>query len=670
ELTRSKTQAVFRASDMMDQRSEDNCANMEQATGIITMAAILPIACTLACYPFTKKGKTMSNKQLMHFNVIASVLPLIPTIGIILWGNEKQKEASRIGRFQAKKNELKDPKNFVIYTPEQIEAAKILAKNIPDKKDIKNISKVFAEMKQMSKDKVEYEKWLKDRISNKDEIQKILNTKFTSEQIAQGEEDKEIIVNIVKDVNMSAETYCENVDNAFDSIGMISFVTNIPIFLGVNKILKKFKNVSQVTKIITPIFACTLFSLSMMFWCTHEKKQASRVGRFIKRQEILDNPELIMAYSDEQIKQAKDIKAPKIKKGFFEEIKDNFTFFGKYFKDKKEYEKYKKTTAKENENLYEALKQTDISEKQQKEAKNLQEKTFRSFDKIDEMSQRYSEDIEAATQVTMQLVNPIFTLISMGIPSVITVLLLKGKFPLKGLAKTVSKIVLNKESSLRIFIDKASQIINKDKELKKDFSKIIVDKKVQEKFINHPELNKIYMELISLNEKYLAQIEKIKDKNNPKEIIKNIAKDISDEHLKQDPVSKWVKNLLIDIIKLRTNIKFKNKLIEKPIKKSAKNKDPLKIITDFYKEYKTLCKSFLLGGFLPVIGIGFGIPFAISSWMTNIQIKAGRIGIMKAMEEIDNPKLFVKDNTETQKQNYDRKNLFNTFTVGLSSQLK
>ena len=60
-----------------------------------------------------------------------------------------------------------------------------------------------------------------------------------------------------------------------------------------------------------------------------------------------------------------------------------------------------------------------------------------------------------------------------------------------------------------------------------------------------------------------------------------------------------------------------------------------------------MCNSLLLGGFIPILGIGVGIPWAISSWFTNIQIKAGRIGIMKAMEEIDNPKLFVKNDTET-----------------------
>lgn len=652
ELTKSKAQAVFRASDIMDKRSEDNCADMERTTGIISTVALLPVLGTFMYYPsyLTKKGKPMNSKQLTRFNLISMALILIPSIGLSLWSNSKQKDASRIGRFQAKQHELKDAKNFAIYTPEQIEAAKILAKNIPDKKDKKSIAKLFADMKQMSQDKVEYKKWLETKISSQEEIQKILNTEFTPKQIAQGEEDKEIIVNIVKDVNMNAEAYSENVENAFDTIGMMSLITDIPIYFGINKLLKNFKNVSPATKQIAPWLACTFFPLAMLFWATREKKEASRVGRFVKRQEILDNPELIMSYSDEQLKQAENIKGPSLKKGFFKKIGDNFTFFGKYLKEAKEYKEYKKTTAKENEKLYEALKQTDISKSQLKEAKNLQEKTFRTFDKVDEMSQRYSEDTEAATEIAKQLMNPIFTMIGIGIPALAAVAVAKGKFPLKGIIKTASNFALKKDSSIRTFIDKASEIINKDAGLKKDFSKIFIDKKVQERVLTHPEMQKLYLELASKNEKILTRILKIKDSKDTKE-IENIANEVVNANFKQDPVSKWFRNLSEDIFKLWANKKFKTQTIDELAAKSAPKTDSHKKTMKFYNEYKTLCNTLLFGGFIPILGVGVGIPFAIASWMTNIQVKAGRIGVMKAMEEIDNPKLFVKDDPENKSGN-------------------
>ena len=648
ELTKSKAQAVFRASDMMDKRSEDNCANMEQFMWLIGVVAVLPLSAFMY-YPLylTKKGKPMSNKQSTYFNLVAVAVALIPGIGLTLWGNAKQKEASRIGRFQAKKNELKDAKNFVIYTPEQTEAAKIIAKNIPDKKDKKSISQLLASMKEMSKDKVEYQKWLKQRVSSEEEIQKILNTEFTPEQLAQGEEDKEIIVNIVKDVNMSAETYSENVENVFDTIGMLSGFIAIPIGFGVNKILSKFKKVSPTTRPIVSIFSATLFALGMMFWETHEKKKGSRIGRFMKRQEILDNPELIMAYSDEQLKQTQNFKAPKLKQSSALNFVDNIKFFGKYLKDLKAYNKYKETTAKENEKLYEALKQTDVSEVQLKEAKNLQQKTFRTFDKIDEMSQRYSEDTEAATEIVKQLISPIFSTIAILTPVTFAYAVAKGKIPLRGIFKTVSNIALKKDSSLRVFVDKANAVMKKDKALRKDFSNIF-DKNARERLINHPEIQPLFAELALKHEKHIPRIAKCAEAKDI-EGFSNIGHEVMADQFKQDPFSKWVRNLSGDIFKLWANKKFKieTNTAKKIVKETPKNSDPFEPLKKVYNNYKTLCNSLLLGGFIPILGIGVGIPWAISSWFTNIQIKAGRIGIMKAMEEIDNPKLFVKNDTET-----------------------
>ena len=41
ELTNKKAQTVIRATEMMDARSEDNCQDMEQLTGLISMVPVL-----------------------------------------------------------------------------------------------------------------------------------------------------------------------------------------------------------------------------------------------------------------------------------------------------------------------------------------------------------------------------------------------------------------------------------------------------------------------------------------------------------------------------------------------------------------------------------------------------------------------------------------------------
>ncbi len=131
ELTRQKAETVIRASEMLDKRSENNCEDMEQATGIAAaLAALVPSLGSAAAQAHLMM-KSGNKKAIAIARIVGAVGTLAIGIAAILIGNSKQKEASRIGRFQAKENELKDVKNFVMYTPEQIKAAEERAKDFP-----------------------------------------------------------------------------------------------------------------------------------------------------------------------------------------------------------------------------------------------------------------------------------------------------------------------------------------------------------------------------------------------------------------------------------------------------------------------------------------------------------------------------------------------------------
>lgn len=611
ELTEAKAKVVVRAAELLDKRSEDNCENMEQSIGIITLLAMLPFI----FLPSLVMKSNIAQKMKTKLNIVQNFGMFAVIIGLTLWGNEKQKDASRVGRFQAKQHELKDVKNFVIYTSEQIEAAKILAKNIPDKKDEKGIAKMLNDMKQMSQDKEEYKKWLEQKVNNQEDIQKILDTEFTPEQMAQGEEDKEIIVNIVKDINIKAEEYSENTENAYDTMAVFTGLGGIGLGFVLQKI---FKKIPPSVKGFLPAISGLVLGLGVLLSGTAEQKKAARVGRFVKTKEILENPKVLMAYTDEQLKQVENVKAPQQKKGFFEKITSNFKFLETYSKEKKEFEKYLKTEARENEKLYEALKQVDVSQKQLKDAEHLQEKTFNAFDKIDEMSQRYSEDIEAGTDIAKQLVGTIWGLVSSAAVLLVPLLALKGKLPVHKFAKWASNIALDQGSSLKKLLDKGYEIIAKDKTLKEDLSKAIFIKASREKLAQNAELKDILTKL---------EVE-----------VKDIQK-----HFKQGRVATWFRNILTDISKLWAKSKLKSAQV-KP------SKEVMDKFTFNYDNYKTLWNSIIIAG-IPVTGLLIGVPYAFNSWLTSIQKKAGKIGIMKAMEEIDNPKLYIDfDKEENEEQ--------------------
>ena len=753
ELTTQRAQTVIRATEMMDARSEDNCQNMEMLTGILSSFGLLSIPILqpfLTKYLAKRNGEKqaaaeklvnddfkankiteevrkakldeISNKFLkksvrtpiyVALGGLGATLAL--AIGFILWGNSKQTEASRIGRYQAKQNELKAVENFVVYTPEQIEKAKEIAKNIPDEKDRNSISKMLKELKEIQKDKKAYKAWVAQKDPN--EIEKLKQVNLSPEQLKIGEEDKELIVDAVKEINIKAEEYSENVENSFDTLQTTSWLIAIPFGMAINKILK-MTNTSKKLRVGISFLVPTLTSLGISLKGTMEEKKASRVGRYKARQDLLKNPARLMAYSDEEMKKAENIKAPRQKQSFFSKLGDSFAFLGRYFKDKREYNKYKKSGQKENEKLQKALMQIETTDAQKTEAKNLQKNVFRAFDEVDEMSQRYSEDVEAGTEIAKEVGVIAWGLGSILATSITAVQIGKGKFPLAKIGNWLTNLTFNSQSGIKKAINGFYEVLKKqDKSVIHDFQKSIVRGNTKE-FFEKPE-NKVLKDAVQPLIEEFAKIgdDGLENALKNKKGISAVFSDIFKQHLKQTAVAKWVRNLMAQGSKLWARNKIKGHIdtyeIARKIKDTAKNEklrellavpnseekfvkladdllgeapqpvkdrfvDALKKGTQdidklrdnldkmsvyeirknldkvintieealgtniAYKNYKTLFNTEIAGG-VPILAIIIGIPYAFNAWLTNIQKKAGKIGIMKAMDKIDDARVFAPE---------------------------
>lgn len=625
ELTEEKAKTVIRAAELLDNRSENNAENMEQLTGIISSIAILipALGSEFLLLHLMKKGKKIPK----GLPFASPVLTLATAVGLILWGNAKQKQASRIGRFQAKQNDLKDVKNFVIYTPEQIERAVEKAKEIPDEKERKGLMKLIAEMKDVFSDKEAYKKWMKSK--DPQAIEKLKELACTPEQLKQGEADKELIVDAVKDINIKAEEYSENVENVFDTMSTVSWLAAIPLTMGVNKIIKHVNSFPQKLRpLISTVVGLTV-GIGITLWGTAEQKNAARIGRYKARQELMKNPASLLAFSKEEMEQAKDIKAPEQKISFWKKIGQNFSFLPQYLKDKKEYKEYKEKTQKQNEKIINVLKQdTTISEKQLNDAKHLQEKVFTAFDEVDEMSQRYSEDVEAGTDIAKEVGVSIWTIGSMGALAAAALLISKGKFPLHKIIKGVSSMSLDKNSKLKTAIDKVYDAVKGDKNLKQKLNYAIANGDFSEiKYI--PKLKEPLRELMT---EFGSVTVKLKDGE-------QAALEALKTHFKKGAIAKWFRSFTYQCLKLWGKNKSSSMGIELP-KEVAEN------LKFNYKNYNTLINTGIVAG-APVLGIIIGVPYAFNAWLTNIQKKAGKIGIMKAMEKIDDDRVFVNHNENT-----------------------
>lgn len=678
ELTQKRAEAVIRATEIMDARSEDNCQDMEQLTGLISMVPVLGL--TFAQIPlinFTDKKltaginkrinklneeiKNLADENAKHLKIternkliekaskiskkitkngpfVMLGLMLASAVGMILWGNSKQKEASRIGRYQAKQDELKGLENFVIYTPEQLEKAKEIAKTIPDEKERNSISKMLKELKDINADKKAYKEWLAAK--DPDEIEKLKSVNLSPEQLQKAQEDKELIVDAVKEINIKAEEYSENVENSFDTLGMLSWIIATPLGFGINKLLKLAKTDKKIRTIVsTAVPVMTSFGIQMTG--TLEEKNASRIGRYKARQDLLKNPARLMAYSDDDMQKAENIKADKQKQSFWQKLGGSFSFITAYFKDKSEYEKYKKTTQKQNEKLQKAFKEIEISETQKAEAETLQKNVFRAFDEIDEMSQRYSEDVEAGCDIAKEVGATIWTLGSMLGLGFLAASVVKGKFPLVKTVNWLTNLTFDAKSPIKSAVNNIYDVVKKsDKVTVQKFQKAIVSGNLKT-FLNDPRNNA----LKDAVEPLMAELGKIgksgitnavtgTNKRNMSEIFSELFA----SHFKQTALAKWTRNMFSQCAKLWAKSKASKADIEIP-----KGMQEQLGMNFNYKNYKTLINTGLVAG-IPILGIIFAVPYAFNAWLTNIQKKAGKIGIMKAMDKIDAPEVFASEN--------------------------
>ncbi len=135
-------------------------------------------------------------------------------VGAQIWATNLQVNSSKIARFQARES-LDDPKNFVVYTPEQIsEAEKELGEHperLKEKRKNKKLNQgFFRSIVGILKDKKKY----KNAIANDTDESKMVQRELTQEEIEQAQRDKDVIQRTVRIINNEAEKYSENMETA------------------------------------------------------------------------------------------------------------------------------------------------------------------------------------------------------------------------------------------------------------------------------------------------------------------------------------------------------------------------------------------------------------------------------------------------------------------------
>lgn len=408
DIQRGKT--LIRAIDIMDEYSQKRAEDMEVATEAI-VAVVLQIALSIGAglgflasnlnsvkkfiAKFSKKGKNQEkfNKIIsIGLGIVAATMACFP---IMNWAAKTEVSASRRGRFEAMRTDLKNPNGFAVLTEEQVQEAEKISQNteLDDKKSAKsNFKTSLKNVKEMISESKEYTRQRNLYNLNLEEEKKHLNDSMTLEEKENAQRDRQLLTKLVEKIDVASQDYAENAELSCQTAISVLSGLGVIVSLLANKFAQKTKSSAMIklANIITGLGFIAPIGAGMV--AAQIQKQASRVGRYKVKQDILKHPEQLIYIEDSKLNEIKDFNLKPEKK---ESI---FKFLKQIYKDNKEYNDYQKNEAKKERRFYKAIEQLNLSEKQLKDAKRLQKNTFKTFNKIDENSQKFSESIEALGQ--------------------------------------------------------------------------------------------------------------------------------------------------------------------------------------------------------------------------------------------------------------------------------
>ena len=416
---------LLRTIDIMDEHSQKKAENMEAATepiislGLETagllgagigalLGSFKPIGIFFA--RFVPKGSKY--KKFVGMGIPAAIGLLAGSLSafpLMSWGAKAEVSASRKGRFEAMRNELKNPNGFAILTPEQTEKANELAKTVvleehKKKKVSEKISNGLHSIKDMAMDSKEYKEQRKQFKAELEEDAKNIDEELTEKEIENAKRDQQLLTKLIEKIDIASQDYAENSELATQAAILLIGSTGGLAYFGIDKVLKALK-IQASNKISVIVKGLSIGAFAIMGIISAQiNKQASRVGRYVVKKDLMKNPNNFVYVSDEQANQITDAEIKQTKK------QNIFAFLIQTLKDNKEFKKYQKTIGKEERKFYKATEMLELSDEQLNDAKRLQKNTFRTFNKIDENSQKFSESIEAFGQAVAYPINTIFSL--------------------------------------------------------------------------------------------------------------------------------------------------------------------------------------------------------------------------------------------------------------------
>ena len=424
DLERTKT--FLNAVDIMDEYSQSNAESMENVSemmqnslksyavqaGIILGALSWRLPALQKVFnKFAEKYPRASLGLIALPPVIGALAGIIAAVPLTVWAASKQIGASQKGRFEAMRKDLFNPALFAILTLEQEKQAKKTAADIPIDEDMKKssdarlgksseIKSSFKQFLSLFKKDKEYEKQKKEFDEKLKEHESRFNEPLSAEDIERAEKDKQLIAKVVEKMDYASQEYAEQTELATNTFKAFALAGGGVSGWLSSKLLKLIKTANPAVKQFLPIVIGLITASILTILPAKLQKQASRIGRFQVRKELLNNPDELI-YIDENKLPKGEVKIP-------EKKKENFLkYLFRIVKENKEYNDYVKKEGIKQLQRQKAVEKIKLSDKQLKDAKTLQMNIFKTFNRVDGKSQQYAESVEAAGEIIKEVLQPV-----------------------------------------------------------------------------------------------------------------------------------------------------------------------------------------------------------------------------------------------------------------------
>ena len=213
---------------------------------------------------------------------------------------------------------------------------------------------------------------------------------LSEKEIKNAKKDKVLLSVLIKEINTKSQSYKEKMQRVTDNLITISFALGSLFALGYERIAKKMNLKSSSF----PAGLGVILLISSTFFANWAQRRASHVGRFKAIEELKQNPEQLVYISKKKTDtiEDEDIQVEEKQKTSL------FNFLKNFFKHNKEYQAWKKTNNYTGNDISKAMENIEISQEQLQDGKRLQKNLFKTLYKVDKNTQKYSSDIDVASE--------------------------------------------------------------------------------------------------------------------------------------------------------------------------------------------------------------------------------------------------------------------------------